>query len=127
MRLTSAFFANNADVVDGMLNVTGAFWSSTAVTPGAGGFKCYVVVACELDPNDVGREYTLHVDAQGPTGQRWAPVQSSSFTVNGPMLFMCSQMGLPVEFSGGRHVYTFRLDGQHERVDVPIDVRLTPA
>jgi hypothetical protein len=127
MRLTAAFFANRADVVDGMLNVAGGFWSSTSIAPGASGFRCHVVVLCEVDTDDVGRQYTLHIDAEGPSGQRWAPVQSSNFVIEGPMLFMCSPTVLPVELRGGRHVYSFRLDGQHERVDVPIDVGLIPA
>ena len=35
MRLTNAFFANHAEVVDDMLNVTGGCWTSTTVADGS--------------------------------------------------------------------------------------------
>jgi hypothetical protein len=125
MRLTAAFFANRAAVEDGMLSVGGGFWSSTTVAPRSAGFMSNTVVVCEVDPEDVGRQFSLHIDAQGPTGQRWTPARSRDFTVGSLMMFMIlAEIVLPIEPSGGRHVYTFRLDGQHERVDLPLDVRV---
>jgi hypothetical protein len=127
MRLTAAFLANRAEVVDGMLNVQGGFWASTTVAPGSGGFKCQIVVLCEMDANDLGKQFSLLIDAQGPSGH-WARAQSSDFTINSPMMFLCSPPTvLPIEPDGGPHIYTLRLDGQHERVDVPLDVRLARA
>lgn len=127
MRLTAAFFVNRAELVDGMLNLSGGFWTSTAVAPGSGGFQCQLVVLCEMEADDVGTEFSLKIDAQGPSGQRWTPAQSSDFTVEGPMLFLCMSTFLPVEPAGGLHVYTLRLDGQHERVDLPLNVRMVHA
>jgi hypothetical protein len=41
------------------------------------------------------------------------------------MKFMVlAQITLPIEPTGGRHVYSFRLDGCHQRFDVPLDVVL---
>lgn len=128
MRLTAAFFANRAEVVNDMLNVDGGFWRTTTVVPRAVAFECCAVVLCEVDKDDIGRPFALRIDAEGPTGRRWVPAQSSNFTVNGPMMFMCfPSMVLPIEPGGGRHLYTFRLDGQHERIDVPLAVRLARA
>jgi hypothetical protein len=73
MRLAGALFANKADVVDDMLNVEGGFWSSTTVEAGSTGFQCNCVVLCDTRRRDIGTQYTLHVDAVGPTGQRWVP------------------------------------------------------
>jgi hypothetical protein len=126
MRLTAAFFANHAEVVDGMLNMEGGFWNSTTIDPNATGFRCYTIVVCEVDPDDVGQRFTLVIDGIGPSGHRWTPAHSSTFTLQSPIVFMCMpRMVLPVEPGGGRHVFTFRLDGQHERVDVPLTVHLT--
>ncbi|MCT7659589.1 hypothetical protein [Mycobacterium deserti] len=123
MRLSAAFFANRADVVNGMLSVDGGFWASTTVAPRSSGFSCYTVVLCDVGHDDIGHHQTLLVDAAGPTGQRWPAVQTANFLVETPMLFMrLPEMVLPIEPAGGRHVYTFRLDGQHERVDIAIDV-----
>jgi len=39
------------------------------------------------------------------------------------MKFMVlAQITLPIEPTGGRHVYSFRLDGSHQQFDVPLDV-----
>ena len=123
MRLAGAFFANKADVVDDMLNVEGGFWSSTTVPAGASSFQCHCVVLCDTRRRDVGTQYSLHIDAAGPTGQRWAPAWSRSFQLPSAMKFMVlTDMTLPIEPSGGRHVYSFRLEGSHERFDVALDV-----
>ena len=124
MRLTAAFFVNRAAVENGMLNLSGGFWSSTSIVPGSGGFNSQIVVVCEMAATDLGKRFSLHIDAQGPSGRRWTPAQSSDFTVERPMMFLCTSSFLPVEPEGGPHLYTLRLDGQHERVDLPLDVRL---
>jgi hypothetical protein len=125
MRLNAAFFANHAEVVDQMLNVEGGFWKTTTVPAGSGGFRCCAVVLCDMEADDVGTPFSLHIDAEGPNGHRAAPAISTEFTVDSPSMFMCFQsMVLPIDPGGGRHVYTFRLAGQHERVDVPLAVRL---
>jgi hypothetical protein len=123
MRLAGAFFANRADVVADMLNVEGGFWATTAVPAPAAGFQCSCVVLCDTRRRDVGTEYTLHIDAAGPTGQRWAPAGSTKFQLPSAMKFMVlTEIALPVEPNGGRHVYSFRLEGSHERFDIPLDV-----
>jgi hypothetical protein len=123
MRLAGAFFANRADVVDDMLNVEGGFWTTTAVPASAAGFQCNCVVLCDTRRRDVGTEYTLHIDAAGPTGQRWAPAWSRNFQLPSAMKFMVlTQIALPIEANGGRHVYSFRLEGSHERFDIPLDI-----
>jgi hypothetical protein len=123
MRLAGAFFANNADVVDDMLNVEGGVWASTTVAASAAGFQCCCVVLYDSRRRDVGTEYTLHIDAAGPTGQRWAPAWSTTFQLPSAMKFMVlTQLALPIEASGGRHVYSFRLEGTNERFDIPLDV-----
>jgi hypothetical protein len=78
---------------------------------------------CETRPSDVGAQYTLHIDATGPTGQRWASAWSTSFQLPQETKFMVlTQIDLPIEPDGGPHVYSFRLEGSHERFDVPLDV-----
>jgi hypothetical protein len=125
MRLTAAFFANRAEVVHGMLNVEGGFWKSTSVAPNSASFRCYTVVICEMNADDVGQRFSMLIDGEGPSGHRWTPAHSTNFTVDSPSLFMCMPlMVLPIEPGGGLHHYTFRLDGQHERVDVSLAVRL---
>jgi hypothetical protein len=123
MRLAGAFFANKAEVVDDMLNVEGGFWASTTVRPGATQFQCCCVVLCDTRRRDVGTHYTVHIDATGPTGERWAPAWSTNFQLPSAMKFMVlTQIALPIESRGGRHVYSFRLDGTHERFDIPLDI-----
>jgi hypothetical protein len=125
MRLTAAFFANRAEVVNGLLNVDGGFWNSTTVAPDAVEFQSYTVVLCDVDPDDVGQPFSLIVDGQGPSGHRWTPAHSTNFTLDSTILFLyMPMMVLPVEPGGGLHQYTFRLDGQHERVDVPLTVHV---
>lgn len=127
MRLTAAFFANRAEVVNDMLNVEGGFWATTTVAPGSVGFECRCVVLCETAAEDVGKRVLLHIDASGPTGRRWTAAQSADFTVPGPVAFMVTpRIALPIEPDGGRHVYALRLAGQHERVDVAVDVLMAP-
>lgn len=123
MRLAGAFFANRAEVVNDMLNVEGGFWSSTTVSPNATGFQCNCVVLCDTRRRDVGTQYALHVDAAGPTGARWTSAFSTTFQLPSAMKFMIlTQLVLPIEPNGGRHVYSFRMEGSHERFDVPLDV-----
>jgi hypothetical protein len=123
MRLAGAFFANRAEVVDDMLNVEGGFWATTAVPARAAAFQCSCVVLCDTRRRDVGTQYTMHIDAAGPTGQRWAPAWSTNFQLPSALKFMVlTQIALPVEPNGGRHVYSFRLEGSHERFDIPLDV-----
>lgn len=124
MRLTAAFFANRVEVVDGMLNLEGGFWASTTVAPNVTAFQCDVVVLCDMDANDVGESFSMVIDAEGPNEQR-LPSHTSSFTVEAPMKFMCMpSLVLPIVAGGGYHVYRFRLEGEHARIDVPLAVRL---
>jgi hypothetical protein len=98
MRLAGAFFANHAEVVDDMLNVEGVFSATTAVPARAAGFQCNCVVLCDTRRRDVGTECTLHIDAAGPTGQRWAPAWSTQFQLPSAMKFMVlAQIALPIE------------------------------
>ncbi|MEO3757576.1 hypothetical protein ABGB19_04675 [Mycobacterium sp. B14F4] len=123
MRLTAAFFANHAEVVGGMLNLQGGFWASTTVAADANGFRTNAVVLCEVDTEDFDRAFTLAIDAEGPTGQRLL-VTISKFTIEVPSLFMClPNLVLPIQRGGGFHTYSFRIDGQHERIDVRLAVR----
>jgi hypothetical protein len=124
MRLTEVFFANHAEVVDDMLNVRGACWASTTVAPGADGFQCYCVVLCDAVVDDAGKQLSLRIDAAGPT-RRWTAARSIDFTVPGPVKFMITPPTvLPIEPGGGLHLYTFRLDSQHGRIDVPLEVHV---
>jgi hypothetical protein len=123
MRLTAAFFANRARVVDGMLNLRGAFWASTTIEAGANGFRTDAVILCEVNPDDIGSTFRLIIDAEGPTG-RHLPTYASDFVVEASMKFMClPSLVLPIEPGGGFHTYRFRLDGQHDRIDVRLAVR----
>ncbi|GAC1649275.1 MAG: hypothetical protein NVS4B6_24350 [Mycobacterium sp.] len=123
MRLAGAFFANRAQVVNDMLNVEGGFWSTTMVPASATSFQCNCVVLCDTRRRDVGTQYALHIDAAGPTGARWASAFSTTFQLPSAMKFMIlTQIVLPIEPAGGRHVYSFRMEGSHERFDVPLDV-----
>jgi len=127
MRLTGAFFANRAEVVDEMLNVEGGFWTSTRVPAGSVGFQCRCIVLCDTDPDDVGQLFTLSIDATGPTGRHWTPAWSTTFAVPGPMRFMVTPpIALPLEPAGGGHTYSFRLAGEHARVDLGLDVVVAP-
>lgn len=127
MRLTTAFFANHAEVVDGMLDVQGAFWKSTGVTPDATGFWCDIVVLCDGEAPDADQRYSLRINAEGPSGRRWTPAYTLDFSLDSPAKFLVlPQTQLPIEPGGGLHVYAFQLDGQHERVDVPLIVHVAP-
>jgi hypothetical protein len=127
MRVTSAFFANHVDVVDQMLNVEGGFWKTTTVAANSTGFRCCAVVLVETGADDVGQQFALHIDAVGPVGTLQAPAFSNELTLDGPTTFMClTSLVLPIDPGGGRHIYTFRI-GDHDRVDVPLAVRVTPA
>jgi hypothetical protein len=114
-------------VVDDMLNVEGGFGATTSVAARSELFQCCCVVLCDTRRRDVGTPYTLHntlhIDAARPTGQRWAPAWSTKFQLLIAMKFMVlTQITLPIEPNGGRHVYSFRLEGSHERFDIPLDV-----
>jgi hypothetical protein len=86
-----------------MLNVEGGFWSSTIVAAGSTGFQCDCVVLCDTRRRDIGTHYTLHVDAVGPTGQRWVPGWSTNFQRPSAMKFMVlTQIALPIEPRGRR-------------------------
>jgi hypothetical protein len=123
MRLAGAFFANRAEVVNDMLNVEGGFWARTTLPGHSAGFQCSCVVLCDTRRRDVGTQYTLHIDAAGPTGQRWAPAWSKTFQLPSTMKFMIlAQITLPIEPTAGRHVYSVRLEGSHERFDIPLDI-----
>jgi hypothetical protein len=123
MRLTGAFFANKAEVVDDMLNVEGGFWTSTTVARGSIGVRCNCVILCDTSPDDVGQRFGLRIDAAGPTGRVWTPAHETNFELPNPMRFIvATQIALPIEADGGHHVYSFRIDGRHERIDVPLDV-----
>ena len=101
MRLTAAFFANKAEVINDMLNVEGGFWNSTTVDSGAAGFHCYIVVVCEVDARDVGQQFSLYIDGEGPSGHRWSPAHSSDFTLESPILFMCLPLIILPMFGSG--------------------------
>jgi hypothetical protein len=123
MRVAGAFFANRAEVVDDMLNVEGGVWATTTVAPRSTLFQCSCVVLCDTRRRDIGAHYALLIDAAGPTGQRWTPAWSTKFQLPSAMKFMVlPQITLPIEPNGGRHVYSFRLEGSHERFDIPLDV-----
>ena len=123
MRLAGAFFANRAEIVDDMLNVEGGFWASTTVPAQSAGFQCSCVALCDTRRRDIGTDHRLHIDAAGNTGQRWAPAWSTNFQLPSATKFMVlSQIALPIEPDGGRHVYSFQLEGSHERFDIPLDV-----
>ena len=67
-------------------------------------------------------EAALAMLAEVP-GSGWAPAWSTQFQLPSAMKFMVlTQIALPVEPRGGRHVYSFRLDGAHERFDIPLDI-----
>ena len=126
MRLNAAFFANHVDVVNDMLNVDGGFWKTTTVPPNSVRFRCCAVVLYDMDPDDVGQRFALHIDAEGPLGHRQTPAHSTEFSVDAPSMFLCfTSLVLPIEPGGGRHVYSFRLAGQQEQVDVPLAVRVS--
>lgn len=128
MRLTSAFFANHVDVVEGMLNVEGGFWRTTTVATNSAGFRCGAVVLVDVEADDVGQPFALHIDAVGPRGTLSAPAFSQEFTLDGPTTFMgFTSLVLPIDPGGGRHTYTFRLADQRGGVEVPLAVRVAPA
>jgi len=125
MRLTTAFFANHVDVVDQMLNVSGGFWKTTTVAANSSSFRCCAVVLVDTSADDVGQQFALHINAEGPHGTIQAPAFSHEFTLDGPTTFMClTSLVLPIDPGGGRHVYNFRVGGRHDRVDVPLAVRV---
>ena len=62
MRLTNAFFANHAEVVDDMLNVTGGCWTSTTVADGSTAFATRCVVFCDVSRQDRNKQFGLHID-----------------------------------------------------------------
>jgi len=126
MQLASAFFANEAHVVDDLLNVTGGGWVRTYVAAGSTTFLCYCVALLPAGGDDYFKMCTLHIDAEGPSGQKWQPAFSGQFKVAGPMPSIAAPLILPIEPSGGRHIYTFRLEGHAENILVPLEILLAP-
>jgi len=125
MRLTGAFFANYAEVVDDMLNVTGGCWTSTTVVDGSTTFACRLVIFCDVSRQDRDRHFTLHIDAAGPSGQQWVPARSSHFAVPSRIAFMITPpITLPIEPSGGAHTYTVRLEGHEEEITLPLHIHV---
>jgi hypothetical protein len=125
MRLTNAFFANHAEVVDDMLNVTGGCWTSTTVADGSTAFAARCVIFCEVSRQDRGKQFGLHFDAAGPAGQQWTPARSSYFTVPSRIAFMVTPpIALPIEPNGGMHVYTVRLEDHDEVITLPLHVQV---
>ena len=123
MRLTAAYFAYYAEVVDGMLNLSGGFWASTTVAADATSFRADVAMLTDVGPEDVGRQFGLTIIAEGPTGHRRTAFDSQ-FTLESRTLFMVlPSLTLPIQPGGGFHTYYFRLDGQHERLAVRLAVR----
>ena len=108
-----------------MLEVAGGCWSSTTVRKGSSGFTTQLVVFADVDGDDVGQDHVLCVDAAGPTGSRWTPALSTSFAVTEVLVFMITpQIVLPIEPAGGRHVYNVRVQGQHTRLTLPLQVNV---
>src|SRR5262245_29477106 len=125
MRLTTAFFANHAEVVDDMLNVSGGGWTSTTVADGSTAFATRCVALCEVRRQDRGKEYGMNIDAVGPSGQQWKPAKSSHFTLPSRIAFMVTPtIALPIEPGGGLHVYTVYLEGHEERITLPLHVQV---
>ena len=80
-----------------------------------------LVVLADVDGDDVGQEYVVCVDADGPTGSRWAGALSTSFVVTEVLVFMITpQIVLPIEPAGGHHVYNVRIQGQHNQIVLPL-------
>ena len=71
------------------------------------------------------KEFGLHIDAAGPTGQQWTPARSSYFTVPSRIAFMVTPpIALPIEPNGGMHVYTVRLEDHEERIPLSLHVQV---
>jgi hypothetical protein len=125
MRLTNAFFANHAEVVDDMLNVTGGCWTSTTVADGSTAFTTRCVIFCEVSRQDRDKQFGLHIDAAGPAGQQWTPARSSYFTVPSRIAFMVTPpISLPIEPNGGMHVYTVHLEDHDEVITLPLHIQV---
>ena len=108
-----------------MLNVTGGCWTSTTVADGSTAFGCRCVIFCEVDRQDRGKKFGLHIDAAGPTGQQWVPARSSYFTLPSRIAFMVTPaIALPFEPNGGPHVYTVRLEDHEERIVLPLHIQV---
>ena len=123
MRVTGAFFANKAEIIDDMLNVEAGFWTSSTVAKGSIGIRANCVVLCDTQPDDIGQQFGLRIDAAGPTGRVWTPAHATNFDLTTPMKFIvATQIALPIEPEGGKHIYSFRIEGRHERIDLPLDV-----
>jgi hypothetical protein len=59
----------------------------------------------------------------GPAG--WTPALSTSFVVTDVLVFMITpQIVLPIEPAGGPHVYNVRIQGQHNRIVLPLQVNV---
>jgi len=125
MHLTGAFFANAASTTNGMLEVSGGCWSSTTVLQGSTGFRTQLVLLADVGDDSIGQEFVVCVDAHGPTGSRWTPAISTSLVVSEPLVFMITpQIVLPIESAGGRHVYSVRIQGQHNQIVLPLQVNV---
>jgi hypothetical protein len=108
-----------------MLEVSGGCWSSTTVQSGSTGFRTQLVLLADVGDDSIGQEFVVCVDANGPTGSRWTPAMSTSLVVSEPMVFMITpQIVLPIEPAGGRHVYSVRIQGQHNQIVLPLQVNV---
>jgi hypothetical protein len=108
-----------------MLEVSGGCWSSTTVAQGSTGFRTQLVLLADVGDDSIGQEFVVCVDATGPTGSRWTPAMSTSLLVSEPLVFMITpRIVLPIETAGGRHVYSVRIQGQHNQMVLPLQVNV---
>lgn len=128
MRLTGALFARYAEVNGGMLYVMGGGWTNTTVPAGSTGFPCQCVMLCDTGGDDVGQEFTVLVDMTGPSGQTWQSAVRLGISMTVMAVFMVTPPAVfPIEPGGGRHVYTFRIEGRDDAgIALPLDVHLAP-
>jgi hypothetical protein len=101
--------------VDDVLNVEGGFWATTSAAARSELCQCCCVVLCDTRRRDVGTPYTLHIDAAVLPAALGASLVDEVPAPQAMKFMVLTQIALPIEPNGGRHVYSFRLEGSHVR------------
>jgi hypothetical protein len=92
---------------------------------GSTAFATRCVIFCEVSRRDRDKQFGVHIDAAGPGGQQWTPARSSYFSMPSRIAFMVTPtIALPIEPSGGLHVYTVRLEDHEERIVLPLHIQV---
>ncbi|MGE0217747.1 hypothetical protein [Mycolicibacterium sp.] len=126
MRLSSAFFAEDTEWVDGKLNIIGGGFGSTCVPPGTSEIAVHIVLIFDSVGEDIGKADVLHIELHGPDGERLPGFRSHSYVVPGNIqLVSTGLIALSINPAGGRHSCVLWTERHGNcQVAMPLDVNV---